>query len=187
MSASARLLAAPRRREECLSAMTVLQTRAARRAGQSQLGPALCLQAQATDGPRISFSEALVDRAALAEQLLLTIAGYPRANAAARPILEELDVCRTRCGGLARKQPRCLRSDPEAYPRAEMRPLDFTTRTSSQSFGSRTHKDVNLTAAGRVADAAHRVTSRHRRESLAAAAGREGSPLVKRSSQGSLA
>ena len=46
MSAIARLLAAPRRREECLSAMTVLQTRAAPRAGQSQLGPALCLRAR---------------------------------------------------------------------------------------------------------------------------------------------
>ncbi|CAH0369890.1 unnamed protein product [Pelagomonas calceolata] len=72
VSASATLLAAPRRREECLSAMAALQTRAARRAGQSQLGPALCLQAQATGGPRISFSEALVDRYAKAAPSSLT-------------------------------------------------------------------------------------------------------------------
>ncbi len=94
--------------------MTALQTRAARRAGQSQPGPALCLRAEATAGHAARFPKLSSTAKSRAEQLLLTIAGYTRANAAARPILEELDVCRT-CGRLARKQPKCLRSDPEEY------------------------------------------------------------------------
>ena len=58
---------------------------------------------------------------------------YPRANAA-RPIWSAM-VCAGRThGSLALEQSKRLRSDTETYGRAEPRPLDFTTRTTSQKF-----------------------------------------------------
>ena len=118
VSASARLLAAPRRRGECLSAMTALQTRAARRAGQSQLGPALCLRAQATGGPRSSFSEALITTKAATSRCTYHCCDIPRKHSGAA----NFGGCLRTAGhsvGPARKQPRRLRIDPETYVRAE--------------------------------------------------------------------
>ena len=179
------LLAAPRRREESLSAMTALQTRAARRAGQSQLGPALCLRAQATVDHAV-VSEALVDRRSRVEQLLLTIFGISSRKRSAANL--ERDGCagRTR-GSLALEQSKRLRSDPETCARAKTRPAEFATRTSSQSFSfARAHKEPQSHAADALQDAA---TARHHADdapSRAAAAGHEGSPLPIRSSPGSL-
>ena len=90
-------------------------------------------------------------------------------------------------GGLASKQPRSLRIDPETSARAEIRPLYFTTRTSSPKFSSRTHKDANTTRVDARQDAAHRDTSRHRRAIASRGSRDKGSPLQIRSSQGSLA
>ena len=84
----------------------------------------------------------------------------------------------------ALKQSRRLRIDPETCTRAETRPLDFTTRTSSQSFA---HKDANTTRVDALQDAAHRDTSRQRRALASRGRQDKGSPLVKRSSLGSLA
>ena len=88
------------------------------------------------------------------------------------------------------ERPRCRRTrgvgksqtlhiDPETSAFAETRSGGFTTRTSSQSFSSQTHKDANTTRR-RTRDRTQRTATHHATDAPSRAAAAEhnkGSPL----------
>ena len=137
-------------------------------------------EGQATGGPRSSFSEALLDRKA-APSICTYHCCDIHAQAQRRGQFWRMSAdCRT-SAGFARKQPRRLRIGPEEYGRTEKGPLDFTTRTSSQSFAfARAHKEPQSHAADALQDAAHRDTSRHRRANKSRGSRTQGQPPCKK-------
>ena len=186
-AAGSELTVARRRRKESLPPLAMLR-HAQRRLARAQASRAsIVLEARTGNWwPRSSFSEAPRHRSSFLKLSYSPSLGYPPQSAArtsktqpgaGRPPGDEASAPRG-VGG--------LRIDPETYTRAETRPLDFTTRTTSQSF-ARAHKTPIPHA---TRDRTQRTARHHANDapSLAAAAGHEGSPLVKRSrQQGSLA
>ena len=112
--------------------------------------------------PRSSFSEAPRHRSSFLKLSYSPSLGYPP-QSAARTSKTQPGAGRPPGGEVPRREgSRRLRIDPETYTRAETRPLDLTTRTSSQSF-ARIPQDANTTRVDALQDAAHRDTSRQRR------------------------
>jgi hypothetical protein len=117
--------------------------------------------------PRSSFSEAPRHRSSFLKLSYSPSLGYPP-QSAARTSKTQPGAGRPPGGEVPRREgSRRLRIDPETYTRAETRPLDFTTRTASQSFANlaraRTHEDTRRRrATGRSAPRDITPTTRHR-------------------------
>ena len=141
-AAGSELTVARRRRKESLPPLAMLQTRAAASRGPKPVGPALCWKhVQATGGHAVRFLK--LSSTKPREQSSLTIVEMSsRKHSGAANFGGRLppDVGRRPRG----KQPSRLRTDPETCARAEPRPLIFSTRTSSQKFGSHTHKETPI-------------------------------------------
>ena len=91
-AASSELTVARRRRKESLPPLAMLQTRAAASRGPKPVGPALCWKhVQATGGHAVRFLK-LPSTAEVPSSCYSPSLRCPRANTAARPILE--DACR---------------------------------------------------------------------------------------------
>ena len=162
MSASATLLAAPRRRAECLSAMPVLQTRAARRAGQSQLGPALCLRHRARVDHASRFLKLCRSLKPRRADVLTIVALSSRKHSGAANFWRMSADCRTALASRV-SNPDVSASIRRRMSEQKQRPTDFATRTTSPMFCSRPQRDAHPHAADPLQDAAHRATSRRRR------------------------
>ena len=186
MSASAKLLAAPRRREECLSAMAVLQTRSAAARGPKPARASMCLRAQATGGPRSVLRSSRRPLKPQRASVLTIVAISPRKHSGAAnfgmsaPAGQAL-VWRVSSLGASVSVQRSM-DEPK-----KVRWILQPARPPKVLLCSRPQRD----AIPHVAPTRYRTqrTARHHATdapSRAAAAGPKGSPPVKRSSPGSL-
>ena len=170
MSASATLLAAPRRREECLSAMAVLQTRSAAARGPKPARASMCMSAQATGGPRSVLRSSRRPLKPQRASVLTIVAISPRKHSGAANFGMSAPAGRAPASRVSSQsvsllirrrvlEPKNIRwiLQPARPPKVLLAPT----------------KDANTTRRRRATDAAHRVTSRHRRAQSIAAATRQ--------------
>ena len=127
--------------------------------------------------PRSSFSEAPRHRSSFLKLSYSPSLGYPP-QSAARTSKTQPGAGRPPGGEVPRREgSRRLRIDPETYTRAERRPLDFTTRTTSQSF-ARAHKTPTLPTRYELYRTQRTYDTSRRRRAIASRGSRtQGSPL----------
>ena len=180
MSASARLLAAPRRRAECLSAMAVLQTRSAAARGPKPARASMCLRAQATGGPRSVLRSSRRPLKPQRASVLTIVAISPRKHSGAANFGMSAPAGRAPASRVSSRSVSLLIRRRVLEPKNVRWILQPARPPKVLLAPTKTPRDANTTRRDALQDAAHRDTSRQRRAIASRGSRTRGQPPSKK-------